>query len=92
MAKVENIIAELKKILESNRWQLSPYSVFLKELDKNGITITIEYFTETIPLPEFDTIKEHIHLQIKKILESNEVVFAGEANTIVINNNEIKEN
>ena len=92
VAKVENIIAELKKILESNRWQLSPYSVFLKELGKNGITITIEYFTETIPLPEFDTIKEHIHLQIKKILESNEVVFAGEANTIVINNNEIKEN
>ena len=91
VAKVENIIAELKKILESNSWQLSPYSVFLKELGKNGITIIIEYFTETIPLPEFDAIKEHIHLQIKKILESNEVVFAGEANTIVINN-EIKEN
>ena len=83
--KVENIIEEIKKILQSNNRQLSPYSVFLKELGKNGITIIIEYFTETIPLSEFDALKQHINLEIKKILESNEVVFAGEANLIVIN-------
>ena len=89
-AKIENIIAALKKIISSHAEGLSPYSVFLKEINKNGITIIIEYFTEPIALNEFDTIKQNINLQIKKLLEDNAIEFAGEANTIVINN-DIKE-
>ena len=89
-AKTENFIASLKKILSSGGEGLSPYSVFLKEINKNGITIIIEYFTEPIALNEFDTIKQNINLQIKKLLEDNAIEFAGEANTIVINN-DIKE-
>ena len=91
VAKTEIIIAGLKKIISSNSEGLSPYSVFLKEINKNGVTIIIEYFTEPIPLREFDTIKQTINLQIKKLLEDNAIEFAGEANTIVINN-DIKEN
>ena len=89
--KLEIIIEAIKKLLISKDELVSgPGSVFLKEVSKNGITIIVEYFTDTIPLNEFDTIKQTINLDIKKILESNEVVFAGEANTIVINN-EVKE-
>jgi MscS family membrane protein len=91
MTKVQGIIEEIKRLLESNTKHLSPYSVFLKELSRTGITVTIEYFTAPIPVREFDEIKENINLEIKKILEKNEVLFAGEANTIVINNGEIKE-
>jgi len=90
VTKVENIIEEIKKLLDANI-DVSPFSVFLKELGKNGITVVVEYFTGTIPVQEFDIIKENINLQIKKVMENNAVVFAGEANTIVINNNEIKE-
>lgn len=90
VAKVENIIAEIKKILNTNGEHLAPYSVFLKDISKNGVTIIIEYFTGTIALNEFDTLKQTINLQIKKLLEDNAVEFAGEANTIVINN-DIKE-
>ena len=90
VAKVENIIAELKKIISTNDKELSPYSVFLKEINKNGITIIIEYFTDPISLSEFDTIKQTINLQIKKLLENNAIEFAGEANTIIINN-DVKE-
>jgi MscS family membrane protein len=91
VAKIENIISELKKILNTNEEHLAPYSVFLKDISKNGVTIIIEYFTTPIPLNEFDALKQSINLQIKKLLEENEVEFAGEANMIVINN-DIKEN
>lgn len=89
--KVENIIDEIKKALASKGEQLISYSVFLKDVSKNGIAIVAEYFTSPIPLVEFDTIKQSTNLEIKKILEVNGVEFAGEANTIVINN-DIKEN
>ncbi len=90
IAKVEIIISELKQILDSHTKDIAPYSVFLKDISKTGITIIIEYFTEPIDLTEFDTIKQTINLQVKKLLEDNTVEFSGEANTIVINN-DIKE-
>jgi MscS family membrane protein len=89
-AKIENIIAGLKKILSNNGEHLAPYSVFLKDISKNGITIIIEYFTEAIALTEFDTLKQTINLQIKKLLEDNAIEFSGDANTIVINNDILK--
>ena len=39
-----------------------------------------------MPTDNFDTQKQTFNLQIKKLLEDNAVEFAGEANTIVINN------
>ncbi|MBC7889904.1 MAG: mechanosensitive ion channel family protein [Ferruginibacter sp.] len=86
VVKIENIIAELKVILNTNAQELSPYSVFLKDIGKNGITIIIEYFTEPIDLNEFDTIKQSINLRVKTLLEHNDVEFAGEANRIIIDN------
>ena len=89
--KIETIIAEIKKILAANEAQLTSYSVLLKDINKNGVTIAAEYFTTPIPLADFDLLKQDISLQVKKQLESNAIEFAGEANTIVINN-DIREN
>ena len=80
-ASIENIISGLKKMLGDHSANLSPYSVFLKDLSKNGITITLEYFTPPIAINDFDMLKESVNLQIKKLLESNDVEFAGDANT-----------
>ncbi|MEO6732720.1 MAG: mechanosensitive ion channel domain-containing protein [Ferruginibacter sp.] len=91
VATIENIIAELKKILGANNDQISTHSVFLKDISKNGMTIFIEYFTGPIDLIEFDTIKEKISLQIKKLLEENTAEFCGEANTIVINSENVRQ-
>lgn len=84
--KIEKIIAGLKIILESKSAELSSNSVFLKDISKNGIVITIEYFTPPIILSDFDTLKQAINLQIKNLLEENATDFAGDTtNTIVIN-------
>ena len=84
--KIETLIAGLKTILETSTENLSAVSVFLKDVNKTGVTIIIEYFTGPIALADFDTQKQTFNLQIKKLLEDNEVEFFGEANTIVRNN------
>lgn len=81
---VEKIMASLNKILEKNNDSIEGRSVFLKEFNKNGITIIIEYFTRPVSLVEFDTLKQLINLQVKKLLEENNVDFAGEENRVVI--------
>lgn len=90
VTKAESIIAATKEILAEKEPRLFSYSVFLKDISKNGMTITAEYFTEAISLNDFDTLKQTINLQIKKLLEDNGVEFSGEPNTIVANNNEAK--
>lgn len=82
----EAFINSLKTLLEKNNQHILSSSVFLKEINKNGLTIVVEYFTEPFSMQEFDTLKQTINLQIKKLLEESAIEFAGEANTIVINN------
>lgn len=86
LAVFEKLLAELKQIFTKKSEHILSHTVFLKELDKNGGTIIIEYFTPPFFLEEYDTLKQTINLHIKKLLEGNNVEFSGEANTIVINN------
>ena len=76
LEKVSILVEEIKKILSSHQENISPYSVYLKDISKNGIIVTIEYFTESIAISEFDTIKQSIIFQLKKMLEDNAVEFA----------------
>src|SRR5207248_102888 len=77
---IQTIMEDLKKLFEKNNEQILSYSIFLKEINKNGLSIITEYFTKPFSLAEFDTIKQEINLSIKKILEDNSVEMAGEAN------------
>ncbi len=85
LEKTEMLLKELKEILEKNNNQISTHSVFLKELNKNGITIVAEYFTLPFSAAEFDTVKQSVSLQVKKLLEENEIEFSGQTGKMIIN-------
>ena len=91
LALTESFMGAVKKILETSREHIVSYSVFLKEVNKNGMVVLIEYFTGPFTLKEFDTVKQTINIQIKKLLEENAIEFAGESNTIIINNSDTNE-
>ncbi len=80
----EILLTSLKQTLAGKGEEITSYSVYLKELNKSGVTIIIEYFTLPFSLEEFDELKQSINLQIKKLLEENDVAFSGEASTIFI--------
>ena len=86
LAKIEGLITAIKLILDNKKEITPPYSVILKDLSKNGITIIAEYFTPAISLTEFDALKQQINLEIKKLLEEGSVEFAGEVGVVVVNN------
>ena len=88
----EKLIASFKELLGKNNESITAYSVYLKELNKNGLTIIIEYFTQPFSLAEFDGLKQHINLEIKKQLEANTVVFAGQENRVIVTNDNSEKN
>jgi hypothetical protein len=84
VSRIELIISGLQNLMNGYSEQLAPYSVFLKEISKNGLTIVVEYFTGAVPVREFDELKQKISLQIKQLLEDHSIELAGEPNRIVI--------
>ena len=83
-ASLELITAEIKKIIDGHKEQIINADVFLKDISRNAIIITIEYFTDNIPIKEFFQLKEAINLQVKKLLEENNAEFAGDSSNIII--------
>ncbi|MES2430441.1 MAG: mechanosensitive ion channel domain-containing protein [Bacteroidota bacterium] len=86
LATTQEITEAIKKILAAKGEQIESSSVFVKDISRNGIVVTVEYFTTPFSTNEFDTLKQTVNFEIKKLLEENEINFAGEANTIIINN------
>jgi MscS family membrane protein len=70
---IKKTIEAIKLVLQQHNADLLSYTVVLKEMNKTGILISIEYLTPTIPIVQFDSLKEIIHLQIKELLEKNNI-------------------
>jgi MscS family membrane protein len=81
---LQNITAEIKKIIDGHTEQIFNADIFVKDISRNAIVITIEYFTDNIPIKEFFQLNEVINLQVKKLLEDNNAEFAGDFSNIII--------
>ena len=82
--KTAQLITILKAALAAQIPQLILPTVFLKEINKSGITIIAEYFTAPATMDEFDNLKQEVNLAIKKILEAEEIGFAPNAVSITV--------
>lgn len=87
-ADIEKFIAEVEKILDQNKEQVIKFSVFFSDFNKNGITITIEYFTIHITMTEFNRLKQSFNISLKKLIEELKLEMASAGSDINIFNNE----
>ena len=74
-AKLQNFLAELRKILEAKEIESS--SVVLESISKNSILVTGDYFTAPFTQEEFNAVKEKINFSVLKLMESMEAKVAG---------------
>ena len=83
-ATLQQITVAIKNIIEGHKDQVINSDVFVKDISRNAIVITIEYFTNHISIKEFFQLKQNINLQVKKLLEDNHAEFAGDSSSIII--------
>jgi len=83
---VQSALVEIKKLLASKAEIFTSSSVHLTEINKNGLVLTIEYFTQPVSMDIFNQLKEDIALALKSLLETNEIELAATANTVTIIN------
>ncbi|MEP7166206.1 MAG: mechanosensitive ion channel domain-containing protein [Ferruginibacter sp.] len=83
-ASIEKLMDEVKKILSKNTAQVIKHSVFFSEFNKNGITVTIEFFTIHISMTEFNELKQSFNIAVKKIIEDLKLDLASAGSDINI--------
>jgi MscS family membrane protein len=90
-AETQQCIAEIKKLLETKKDSLETSSVYLSEISKNGLLLVIEYFTQPISIDLFNRVKEEVNMDLKKILEENNIETAVTSGTVTIINGPVSE-
>ncbi len=81
-----NCIAKIKKILATKEDVILNSSVYLTEINKSGVVITTEYFTQGLTLEKFSLLKEEINIALKKMMEENELTMAAATGSVTIIN------
>ena len=79
-------IAGIKDILGSKAGSVLNGSVYLSEINKSGVLITIEYLTQYLPIEKFNELKEEVNIALKKLMEENDLTMAAATNSVTIIN------
>ncbi len=83
-ADIEKLIIDVKEILSLDPQKIEKYSAFLSDFNKNGITVTVEFFTIHCTMAEFNAIKQSFNISIKKFVEDLNLELASGGNDINI--------
>lgn len=75
-ADVKKVLEGIKSAIDQHSAEVAASSVHFKEINKGGLLITAEFFTNAIPIPEFEQLKQDINFSIKEMLEQHHIEIA----------------
>lgn len=75
--EVHKLIDTINGLLKNNYdVSLNGSTVFLTDVNKNGIVVLIEYFTENIDINVFNNLRQRLNFDVLKLLEEQEIKMA----------------
>lgn len=87
-AAVQALITDIKSVLDKRTEEIIKSSVFLTDYSKDGVTITIEYFTQPFTKAEYDKVKQAINLRLMELMDEQNHHMSSSASTINIVNSD----
>ncbi len=86
--EIRNTIDEIKKYLNKQEEDIVKNSVFLTDFGKDGVVITVEYFTQPFSKGEYDKLKQQVNFELMRLLELHHLEMSSAASNITIVNTE----
>jgi MscS family membrane protein len=74
-SQINQLIQELNTDLSNA--QISEKSVLLSDVKLESFLVTVEYFTESISIADFNIVKQNINLKVLALLEKLQIKIAG---------------
>lgn len=86
--KITAFVESIKAYFSQKKQGIFSSNAFLSDYNKNGLTVTIEYFTAPIPLAEFSEIKQEVNLALIDLVKKSGVEMATNTSNLTIVNND----
>jgi MscS family membrane protein len=67
--KVNQLVLGIQEIMQQRNDKVENYTVFLADIVKNTYVITVEFFTATIPVADFNEVRQYVNLSIMQLME-----------------------
>jgi MscS family membrane protein len=77
LSMVKNFLTKTSAIMESRNQEVLNFSVFLTDYSKSGTTITLEYFTPSFSMADFNRLKQEIHMEMMLLMEKEKMEFGS---------------
>ena len=84
--QVQKLIDAVKTAVSQNQDNIITSSVFVTDFGKDGVTITIEYFTIAFSFQEFNLLKEQVNFKLMYLMEEFHLEMSSTSSNITIVN------
>ena len=74
--QVDQLVLSIEKLFQLRRSEIENYTVFLSDINKNAFVIHVEFFVATIPVADFNALRQQINLAIIRMLEDLDIRLA----------------
>jgi MscS family membrane protein len=74
--QVSQLILSIENLLQLRKSEIENYTVFLSDINKNAFVVHIEFFTATIPIADFNALRQQINLAIIQNMEDMDIRLA----------------
>ena len=71
--KIQTFIETIKAFLDSKKTTINTHSVYLTDINKSSVVVTVEYFTSPFSMELFLNEKQEINFYIKSVIEKQEL-------------------
>ena len=65
---VNQLVAGIEELMQKRSDKIENHTVFLADIVKNSYIITVEFFTATIPVADFNDVRQYINLAIIELM------------------------
>ena len=86
--EVEKMMAAIKASIAALEDDILTTNVFVTDFSKDGITITIEYYTQPFTMAEYNSTKQTINLKLMDLMSAHQINMSSTQSNITIVNPE----
>jgi MscS family membrane protein len=77
---VNQLVFGIEELLQRRKDKVETFTVFLADIAKNAFVVHVEFFTATIPVADFNELRQYVNLSIIEMMEERKIRLVNKDN------------
>ena len=75
--EVRQLVFRIEELMQQRRGRIENYTVFMADIVKNTLVVTIEFFTAPIPVADFNELRQFVNVSIIELMREMNIKLAS---------------